>query len=208
MARANSTIDGEWTSTTAGGCPKHASWVRNPQYQLQPTVPDASYTLELTQLEPESSRHPIGLWVMVAASPTERVTKLSKSQTVAKTKFKVCRQVSLLVTLPPRPDGLPYIVAVSTFEPNQLAAFTLSLSSALDPAAQLHPLQSRPLSASLTRPPAAASSSDAATAAAAPLVAGGDDGTGAAVLPAGAACGASVAQLDLERAQQDALAYG
>ena len=95
-----------------------------------------------------------------------------------------------------------YIVAVSTFEPNQLAAFTLCLSSAQDPAAQLHPLQSRPLSASLTRPPAAASSSDAATAAAAPLVAGGDDGTGAAVLPAGAACGASVAQLDLERAQQ------
>ena len=109
MARANSTIDGKWTSTTAGGCPKHASWVRNPQYQLQPTVPDASYTLELTQLEPESSRHPIGLWVMVAASPTERVTKLSKSQTVAKTKFKVCRQVSLLVTLPPRPDGLPLV---------------------------------------------------------------------------------------------------
>ena len=109
MSRANSTIDGEWTSTTAGGCPKHASWVHNPQYQLQPTVPDASYTLELTQLEPESSRHPIGLWVMVAASPTERVTKLSKSQTVAKTKFKVCRQVSLLVTLPPRPDGLPLV---------------------------------------------------------------------------------------------------
>ena len=101
-----------------------------------------------------------------------------------------------------------YIVAVSTFEPNQLAAFTLCLSSAQDPAAQLHPLQSRPLSASLTRPPAAASSSDAATAAAAPLVAGGADGTGAAVLPAGAACGASVAQLDLERAQQDTLAYG
>ena len=101
-------IAGEWTTTTSGGCPKHASWVCNPQYQLQPTVPDASYTLELTQLEPEGSRHAIGLWVMVAASPTERITKLSKSQTVAKTKFKVCRQVSLAVTLPPMESGLPH----------------------------------------------------------------------------------------------------
>ena len=101
-------IDGEWTTTTSGGCPKHASWVCNPQYQLQPTVPDASYTLELTQLAPESSRHAIGLWVMAAASPTERITKLSKSQTVAKTKFKVCRQVSLAVTLPPMESGLPH----------------------------------------------------------------------------------------------------
>ena len=101
-----------------------------------------------------------------------------------------------------------YIIAVSTFEPNQLAGFTLSLSSAQDPTAQLQPLQSHPLSASLTRPPAAASSSDAAAAAAAavtPLVAGA---TSAAVLPPGAACGASVAQLELERAQKDTLAYG
>ena len=99
-------IDGEWTTTTSGGCPKQASWVRNPQYQLQPTVLGASYTLELTQLEPDSSLHAIGLWVMAAASPMQRITKLSKSQTVAKTKFKVCRQVSLTVTLPP--TGLPH----------------------------------------------------------------------------------------------------
>jgi hypothetical protein len=100
-----------------------------------------------------------------------------------------------------------YIVAVSTFEPNQLAGFTLSLSSAQDPAAQLQPLQSQPLSASLARPPAAASSSDAA-AAAAPLAAAAAGATSAAALPPSAACGASVAQLELARAQKDTLAYG
>ena len=103
-----------------------------------------------------------------------------------------------------------YIVAVSTFEPNQLAGFTLSLSSAQDPAAQLQPLQSQPLSASLARPPAAASSSDAAAAAAAaaPLAAAAAGATSAAALPPSAACGASVAQLELARAQKDTLAYG
>ena len=75
-------IEGEWTATTAGGCPKHASWVRNPQYSLLPTVPNATYTLELKQHQPERDRHPIGLWIMTGSSRTQRIVKLTKSQTV------------------------------------------------------------------------------------------------------------------------------
>ena len=28
-------IEGEWTATTAGGCPKHASWAANPQFPFE-----------------------------------------------------------------------------------------------------------------------------------------------------------------------------
>ena len=71
---------------------------------------------------------------------TSRKTSLVKDDIVGKTKYKKAELVSLTLQLPPRPNGMPYIVVVSTFEPQQLATFTLSVASAEDPAAKLVPL--------------------------------------------------------------------
>ncbi len=130
-------LSGEWHAGTAGGCPKHPSWTANPQYLIQPTVEGATYRLLLQQNIP-APYHAIGLWIMQADSATDRKTTLSKSQMVTKTKYKAAPKVQHSVQLPPRPNG--YIVVVSTFDPQQLAGFTLTLSSEEDPAATLQPL--------------------------------------------------------------------
>ena len=98
----------------------------------------ASYTFELRQPSPPT--HGIGFWIMNADDATSRKTTLTKVDLVDKPKFKKAELVSLTLQLPPRPNGLPYIVVVSTFEPQQLATFTLSVASAEDPAAKLVPL--------------------------------------------------------------------
>jgi len=100
---------GEWTTTTAGGCPKHPSWTVNPQFQIVPTVEGASYTLLLQQHVP-APYHAIGFWLMQADNGTDRKVTLSKSQMVTKTKYKAAGKVSHTVQLPlrpARPDAAP-----------------------------------------------------------------------------------------------------
>ena len=145
---------GEWTTTTAGGCPKHPSWTVNPQFQIVPTVEGASYTLLLQQHVP-APYHAIGFWLMQADNGTDRKVTLSKSQMVTKTKYKAAGKVSHTVQLPLRQGGLPYIVVVSTFDPQQLGRFTLTLSSAEDPAATLVPLQPEATAAAAAAAPLA-----------------------------------------------------
>ena len=128
---------GEWTTETAGGCPKHPSWATNPQFQIFPTVEGASYTLQLQQHVP-APHHAIGFWLMQADNSTDRKVTLSKSHMVTKTKYKAAAKVSHTVELPKRPGGLPYIVVVSTFDPQLLGRFTLTLAST-DEAATLIP---------------------------------------------------------------------
>ena len=131
-------VSGAWTAETSGGTAKHASWPINPQYQLSPSVEGASYTLELRQ--PSPAKHGIGFWIMNADDKSSRKTTLTKVDLVGKPKYKKAELVSLTLQLPPRPNGLPYIVVVSTFEPQQLATFTLSVASVEDPAAKLVPI--------------------------------------------------------------------
>ena len=142
---------GEWTTETAGGCPKHPSWATNPQFQIFPAVEGASYTLLLQQHVP-APYHAIGFWLMQADNSTDRKVTLSKSHMVTKTKYKAAGKVSLTVELPPREGGLPYIVVVSTFDPQLLGRFTLTLMSAEDETTTLIPLQ-EPV-ATATAPPA------------------------------------------------------
>ena len=56
---------GEWTASTAGGCPKTPAWATNPQFKLTPAVDSATYALELRQA-PRAAPLAIGLWVMKA----------------------------------------------------------------------------------------------------------------------------------------------
>ena len=56
---------GEWTTSTAGGCPKTPAWATNPQFKLTPAVDSATYALELRQA-PRAAPLAIGLWVMKA----------------------------------------------------------------------------------------------------------------------------------------------
>ena len=63
--------------------------------------------------------------MMLADNSTDRKVTLSKSHMVTKTKYKAAAKVSLTVELPPREGGLPYIVVVSTFDPQLLGRFTL-----------------------------------------------------------------------------------
>jgi len=45
-------LRGEWTAETSGGCPKYATWPKNPQFALRPSTSPgaaASYTLTLKQ---------------------------------------------------------------------------------------------------------------------------------------------------------------
>jgi len=154
---------GEWTTETAGGCPKHPSWATNPQFQIFPAVEGTSYTLLLQQHVP-APHHAIGFWLMLADNSTDRKVTLSKSHMVTKTKYKAAAKVSLTVELPPREGGLPYIVVVSTFDPQLLGRFTLTLMSAEDETATLIPLQ-EPV-ATAAAPPAPPRPAATATAAA------------------------------------------
>ena len=81
----------EWTTETAGGCPKHPSWATNPQFQIFPTVEGASYTLPLQQHALHLATPSISTCRPTTA-PTAR--SLSKSHMVTKTKYKAAAKVS------------------------------------------------------------------------------------------------------------------
>ena len=149
-----SRVNGAWTAGSAGGCPKYKSWNTNPQFHLQPSVDGATYALELQQSA--HPYHPIGFWVMTATDAASRKTTLVKSEMVTKTKYKAADRVSHSVQLPRRPEGLPYIVVVSTFDPEQLASFTLSVSSAEDPTIRLVPIMDASVPIAPAAVPAAA----------------------------------------------------
>ena len=187
-----SRLTGAWTAGSAGGCPKYQSWSTNPQFHLQPTVDGATYALELQQSA--HPYHPIGFWVMTASDAASRKTTLVKSEMVTKTKYKAADRVSHSVQLPRRPDGLPYIVVVSTFDPELLNSFTLSVASAEDPAVRLVPVMDAsvpaavaavPTAAAAPPPPAAAALAPIGRPAAARVGAAGGGAVGTAAAAAG-----------------------
>jgi hypothetical protein len=136
-------VNGEWTTTTSGGCPKFETWHINPQYQLVPSIAagaSATYTLTLRQ-RAASQYEPIGLWVLQAGDATSRKKDMSKLDMCGKSKFKASEQQVLQLNLIAREGGLPYIVCCSFFEPGLTSSFTLTLHAPEDPGAQLIPLQ-------------------------------------------------------------------
>mmetsp|Transcript_23521 Transcript_23521/g.70258 ORF Transcript_23521/g.70258 Transcript_23521/m.70258 type:complete len:134 (+) Transcript_23521:69-470(+) len=91
-------LRGEWTAETSGGCPKYATWPKNPQFALRPSTSPgaaASYTLTLKQEQQgDGSLHPIGLWVMRSDGTAQRKESMTKADMIGKTKFKACRSDS------------------------------------------------------------------------------------------------------------------
>ena len=185
--------EGEWSEATAGGCPKHPTWSRSPQFQVFPTAGSPTpFEFTLKQRPTGGPLLAIGLWCMEGDSLQGRKTK--KKNVLSKTKFKYLEQTVLTIDLAALPDGLPYIVCCSAYEPGQLGKFTLTVSSAgdsdfrvvpLDPPAGQPPAPHAPLAAAAPRaaaprlPPAlpqrhphpAASTTSAAPAEAAAVVA-------------------------------------
>ena len=151
---------GEWTAELSGGCPKFESWHENPQFQLWSK--GGTYSLELRQHAQPADLSQIGLWVMIADDPESRKRHITSADTIGKSKFKATEQQILTLALPPREDGLPYIIVCSTFQPSQLGTFTLRASSTEDDAPRIVPLQPLPTSAARTFQPSGAHSRAAA----------------------------------------------
>ena len=59
------TVKGRWAAGTAGGCPKVASWTKNPQYVLKP-IEEAGGTFTITLRCAASPRLDIGFVVLTS----------------------------------------------------------------------------------------------------------------------------------------------
>jgi hypothetical protein len=134
---------GEWLPGVAGGCPKHESYGQNPQFVLAPSVP-ASFTIELSQPADGRVTLPIGIVLLNRDPSAPFKPKLSSKRLVAKTNYKAVAKQSLTIQLEPPAAGKALIVLVSTFEPDQYGAFTLTVSSEEDPAFTLGALAEPP----------------------------------------------------------------
>ena len=125
-------VKSSWQRGTAGGCPKNeGTYAQNPQFVLNQTVPTATYKIELTQ-QPTGgpSLHLIGIVVMTNKPGKPFPAKIGKKKLIGKTSYKAVQTTSLEVTLgPPETPGNDYVILPCTFEPEQYASFTLTVSS-------------------------------------------------------------------------------
>ncbi|KAJ1639601.1 hypothetical protein T492DRAFT_832840 [Pavlovales sp. CCMP2436] len=123
-------ISAAWDVGLAGGCPKFGSWAQNPQFHILSSR-TSRVTLELRQeVSGEGKGFGIGLIVLKAEDASGPKLTVTASDLVYFSKpYKSSSSVSATLQLRPRPGGLPYIVIPSTYEPDQLAKFTLSVES-------------------------------------------------------------------------------
>ena len=124
-------LRGKWDDGRSGGCPRHETWVSNPQYLL---VPAAEGTFTITLKCAASPKLDIGFVVLKQdgkdASGRKTSTKVRKTELVFKTKWKTADIATAEVALPPPEAGRGFIVLPCTFEPGFHAAFELSVGSA------------------------------------------------------------------------------
>jgi len=127
-----STLALAWTRPSmAGGCPKHESWVNNPQLRL---LPSRKSSVEVRLYT--GSRLPIGFVVLRCRSalagqwlsPT-----LSNSDIVFKTKWKVTNSCCATFTLDPAEGNVTnshgFVLVPCTFEPDCEASFTVQIGA-------------------------------------------------------------------------------
>ena len=120
-ASHSATASGSWTELTAGGCPNHASWPRNPQFELWSGAASGTYTVSV-RLTPHGSDAPaIGVWVMPPPDNGERRREeLDRNTPISRSRFARRWQHHHTVNLQRR--AKPHLIVASTFEPGYLAS--------------------------------------------------------------------------------------
>ena len=142
-ASHSATASGSWTELTAGGCPAHSSWSRNPQFELFPSVDEGTYTVTV-RLTPDGSDAPapaIGTWVMPPPDNDERRRQqLDRNTPTSRSRFARRWQHHHTVSLQRRADGKPHLIVAATFEPGYVGAFELTVASPDDTGLRLVPI--------------------------------------------------------------------
>ena len=131
---------GSWTELTAGGCPAHSTWPRNPQFELWPSVATGIYTITV-RLTPNGSDAPaIGVWVMPPSDDGQRRRQqLDRNTPTSRSRFARRWQHHHTVSLERR-AGKPHLIVASTFEPGYLGDFELTVASPDDVGLRLIPI--------------------------------------------------------------------
>jgi len=120
-------VEGVWRGPElTGGCPKHSTWPKNPQYALVPSMP-GTVIIELAQKSPPDALLPIGLIVLKGEIGVPLSGTLSTSMVVTKSKFKPTNAQRVTFECDPLPQGKCYIILPSTFEPGLEGEFTLGV---------------------------------------------------------------------------------
>ena len=121
-------VKGAWRLPgLAGGCPQHASWCENPQYELHPTS-SGSFTFSLQQ-PPCRNMAPIGVMVLLGIADEPLTPPLQASQLVAKSTFKATTEQRLEVQLE---AGRCYVVVPTTFSPGVTGEFVVEVSASVE----------------------------------------------------------------------------
>eukprot|EP01138_Halocafeteria_seosinensis_P014184 gb/GECG01014483.1/.p1 GENE.gb/GECG01014483.1/~~gb/GECG01014483.1/.p1 ORF type:complete len:2079 (+),score=265.95 gb/GECG01014483.1/:1-6237(+) len=122
-------MHGGWKrGSTAGGCVNYPEtcWT-NPHYLIKPSAPTTIF-VNLAQKESASSGRDFeAIAPMLVKNGVKRIRKLFVGQAVAKTTFMPTREVTLEVDI--KPSDEPYVLFVSTFEPDIEREYVLRVYS-------------------------------------------------------------------------------
>ena len=131
------TVKSRWMDDTAGGGPAYTSWRDNYQWLL--TVPrETEMTFQLSLPDPRLSSAnllalpPIGLMVVQGNGGEHARRRKLKLSSPSEVVFEAgprpnVRRLQVTTTLPPSPEGAPYIVVPYTASPGAESPFTLSI---------------------------------------------------------------------------------
>ena len=122
-------LKGAWTAELSGGCPKNTTWLLNPQYLITPTGV-GSFTIDLTQYPAAGATLvPVGVAVLHGQVGEPLRSPILAKQVVGKSKYKSVRTQSLRIELQPAAPDEVYVLIPMTYEPNQLGAFHLTVTT-------------------------------------------------------------------------------
>lgn len=113
-------IIGEWTQETAGGCFNHPSWINNKQYTIT-----TSENLKIQLKQDSSTNYSIGFYV-VKSSNGKKILYATWSNFTLKSKFLSSESVNLDLLVDGNKEET-YLIIPCTFNPQELGKFTLSV---------------------------------------------------------------------------------
>ncbi|KAL2181564.1 uncharacterized protein P884DRAFT_326248 [Thermothelomyces heterothallicus CBS 202.75] len=126
----NTSLTGAWTRRSAGGSASHPTYFTNPQYSLTLPTPSA-LTLVLSTSARDLPVHIAVLYTSPSTTATpvpQRITTLSgRDIQAASAEY----QLGHACASHPRLDAGTYTVVLSTYEPGQLAPYTLRISTSI-----------------------------------------------------------------------------